>query len=144
MSTPESVARDTVRPRPGRSALAVFLGFVVVAVLSLGTDELMHVLQVFPPWDQPMTDTGDNFLALTYRLVYGVFGSYVTARLAPHSPMKHALVGGLIGTILSTGGIVAATRVNLGPLWYPVALTVTALPCAWLGGILRQRWHRAP
>ncbi|MGH7410211.1 MAG: hypothetical protein ACREJ6_03995 [Candidatus Methylomirabilis sp.] len=27
------------------------------------------------------------------RLVYGVVGSYITARFAPHSPMRHSLVG---------------------------------------------------
>lgn len=33
----------------GRSVAAVFLGFVVVFVLSLGIDQVLHVLQVYPP-----------------------------------------------------------------------------------------------
>ena len=33
-------------------------------------------------------------LATVYRSLYAVAGSYVTARLAPHRPMKHALAGG--------------------------------------------------
>jgi hypothetical protein len=62
-----------------RSVVAVASGFVAVVVLSLVTDEVMHVLQVYPPWGEPMNDTGDNLLALSYRCVFGVLGSYVTA-----------------------------------------------------------------
>jgi hypothetical protein len=121
-----------------RSALAVIAGSFVVVFLSLGTDQLMHVLGVFPPWDQPMNDVEDNLLALAYRCVYGIMGSYVTARLAPYSPMTHVWVGAAIGFVLSIGGIVAGLNMDLGPIWYPVALTLTALPCAWLGGSLHR------
>ena len=125
--------------RLGRSVAAVLLGFVAVFVLSLGTDQVLHVLQVYPPWGQPMHDPGLNLLALAYRCVYGVVGSYLTARSAPHSPIRHALVGGAIGFVLSAAGAVAAIRMNLGPAWYPIALALSALPTAWLGGVLHQR-----
>jgi hypothetical protein len=52
-----------------------------VFVLSLGTDQVLHVLNVYPPWDQPMYDPRLNALALAYRCVYGVVGSYIIARL---------------------------------------------------------------
>lgn len=54
--------------------------------------------------------------------------------------MQHALVGGVIGLILSTvGAVVAWTRgPALGPHWYPLALVATAMPCAWAGGKLRM------
>jgi len=124
-----------------RSVLALFLGFFVVVALSLGTDQALHVLKVFPPWGEPMNDTSDNLLALAYRCIYGVVGSYVTARFAPHSPMLHVWIGAGIGFVLSTLGIIAAINMNLGPIWYPVLLALTALPCAWLGGKLHQRFH---
>jgi len=125
-----------------RSVAAVFLGFLAVVVLSLGTDQVLHVLKVYPPWGQPMYDTGLNLLALAYRCVYGVVGSYITARFAPHSPMRHALVGGAIGFVLSlAGGIAAMSMADLGPNWYPIALVITALPCAWIGGVLHRKWH---
>jgi len=105
------------RPRRlWRSVLAVFAGFVAVVALSFGTDQVLHVLEVFPPWGQPMNDVGDNLLALAYRCLYGVVGSHLTARLAPYSPMSHVWVGGGIGFVLSTVGIVAATNLNLGPM----------------------------
>ncbi len=120
---------------------AVFLGFVAVVVLSLGVDQVLHMLEVYPPWGQPMNDADDNLLALAYRCVFGVVGGYITARFAPHSPMRHALVGGVIGFVLSTAGAIAAINMNLGPSWYPIALALTALPCAWLGGVLHRKWH---
>ncbi len=134
---------ETNKPprRLWRSIGAVFLGFVAVVVLSLGTDQVMHVLKVYPPWGEPMNDTGDNLLALAYRCVYGVIGSYITARFAPHSPMRHALLVGGTGFVLSLIGFIATRGMNLGPSWYPISLVLTALPCAWLGGVLHRKWH---
>jgi hypothetical protein len=126
--------------RTARSAGAVLAGFLLTAVLSLGTDQLFHVLGVYPPWGQPMRETSDNLLALGYRVVYTVLGAYVTARLAPHSPMRHALILGVIGfAAAAAGAIVAITRFDLGPDWYPILLALTALPCCWLGGALHRR-----
>ena len=123
-----------------RSTGAVLSGFFAVVVLSLGTDQVLHVLEVYPPWGQPMNDPGLLLLALAYRSVYAVLGSYIAARFAPHTPMRHALALGVVGLVLSlVGAIVAVTVVDLGPNWYPIALVLTALPCAWLGGVLHRR-----
>lgn len=135
-------ATSTTAPRNlWRSAGAVLLGFLVVVVLSLGTDQVLHVLGVYPPWGQPMYDTGLNLLALAYRIVYAVLGSYVAARFAPRNPMRHAMVLGVLGLIVSTLGAIAAIKMEMGPRWYPILLALTALPCAWLGGVwyLRRR-----
>ena len=130
----------TARRRPlGRSILAVFLGFITVVVLSLGTDEVFHLLRIYPPWNQPMNDPGLNLLALSYRIIYTILGSYITARLAPSSPMLHAWVLGVIGFVIGTAGAIATIPMNLGPAWYPIAIAATALPCAWLGGRLQGR-----
>ncbi|MGH8622860.1 MAG: hypothetical protein ACRET3_12020, partial [Burkholderiales bacterium] len=118
---------------------AVLAGLVAVFVLSLGTDQVLHMLGVYPPWGQPMYDAGLNVLALAYRIVYAVAGSWLAARLAPHGPMRHALALGVVGLVLSLAGAIAAIPMDLGPAWYPIALVVTALPCAWLGGALYER-----
>jgi len=97
---------------------------------------VLHVIRVYPPWGQPMYQPGLNLLALSYRVVYGVVGGYVIARFAPYSPMLHALSGGIAGFVVSAAGVIAATQVDLGPLWYPIALAISAVPCAWLGGKL--------
>lgn len=122
------------------SILAVVAGFVAVVVLSLGTDQILHVLEVYPPWGQPMHGTGLNLLALSYRIVYTVLGGFITARLAPRSPMRHVTVLALIGLAAGmAGAIVAISQADLGPIWYPIALAVTAYPCTWLGGRLGVR-----
>ena len=122
-----------------QSAGALLLGFVVVVVLSLGTDQMLHMLQVYPPWGEPMRDPGLNLLALSYRIIYGIAGGYITARFAPRNPMRHAMIGGCIGFVLSGAGLLATLPMDLGPAWYPIALWLTALPCAWLGGLLHRR-----
>ncbi len=120
------------------SVRAILAGFVFVIILSLGTDAVLHAIGLFPPLGQSMRD-GLFLLATAYRIAYGIFGSYVTARLAPNRPMWHAMTGGVIGLFLSIAGAVATWNrmPTLGPHWYPVALVVTALPCSWIGAKLR-------
>ena len=134
----------TLRPhRRWRSITAVLAGFLIVVVLSLATDQLLHMVDVYPPWGEPMHDPQLNALALVYRIIYAIAGSYVTALLAPHSPMRHALIVGLIGLALGVMGVIATSGMDLGPRWYPIALAGTALPCAWLGGMLHRSRHPA-
>jgi hypothetical protein len=115
---------------------------VVVLVLSLGTDLALHAAGIFPPLGQIMSNPL-FLLATVYRTVYAVLGSYITARLAPDRPMGHALLGGGIGLVLAVVGAVVTWNKDLGPHWYPLALIVTALPCAWVGGKLRLMQMRA-
>ena len=83
--------------------------------------------------------------ATIYRVVFTVLGAYLTATLAPRQPMLHALALGVVGLLVSTVGAAATwnTGSAFGPRWYPVLLVVTALPCVWLGGMLRTRLRRA-
>ena len=123
-----------------RSFIAVFLGILTVFVLSLGVDQILHMLGVYPPWGQPMYAFSLNLLALAYRIPFNILGGYVTARLAPHSRLKHAMIYGWIGVGFSAFGTAGALVVGgMGPLWYPVLLTLSALPCAWIGGKLGAR-----
>ena len=124
--------------RLGRSILAVLIGMVAGVAVTIATDVVLHAIHVFPPWDQRVPD-GLLVLATAYRTVYSVGASYLIARLAPSRPMRHALVGGVVGLVVNFAGAVATW--NGGPQfqahWYPVALTLLALPCAWAGGVLR-------
>lgn len=122
-----------------RSTGAVLAGFVAVFVLSLATDQLFHVLEVYPPWGQPMTDTGLLLLALTYRVAYGIAGGYIVARLAPRNAIRHALIMGGIGFVLSLAGGIAMW--DMGAHWYPIALALSSVPCSWAGAALYQQWN---
>ena len=114
----------------------------MVVILSLGIDEVLHLLKVYPPWGEPMYDPGLNALALSYRIVITMFSGYVTARLAPRNPMKHVLAGGLIGILLGVAGVLGAMKIPVGPIWYPIAIAVTGFPSVWLGGMLYARSSR--
>jgi len=121
-----------------RSIGAVLAGLVVIFVLSIGTDLAMHATGVFPPWGQPMSDAL-FLLATAYRIVISIGGCYLAARLAPDKPMKHALALGIVGVIVSIAGTVATWNrgPEFGPKWYPIALVVLSMPCAWVGGKLQ-------
>jgi hypothetical protein len=135
-----TMPQTTAGPARGsflRSAGAVLAGLVTIFVLSLAVDQLMHSLGVYPPWGEPMNDTGLLLWALAYRCVIQVGGCYLTARLAPYAPMGHALTLGTIGVVLATAGAIAMW--DLSANWYPIALVISSLPCAWLGGLLHRR-----
>ncbi|MES2721702.1 MAG: hypothetical protein V4656_00985 [Pseudomonadota bacterium] len=122
-----------------QSIVAVLAGFAAVVVLSLLADGVFHFTGVFPAGGQAMNEVGDNLLALSYRMLFGAFGSYVAARLAPARAMLHALILGAVGTALAIVGVATTWNLNLGPHWYPIALVVTALPMAWVGGALGRK-----
>jgi hypothetical protein len=126
-----------------RSIGAVVVGALVGIILSIGTDTVLRVAQIFPAFGQPMSNSL-FLLATAYRTVYGVMAAYITSRLAPARPMLHALVLGSLGLAASTvGAVVTWNSVpSLGPHWYPLALIALAIPPAWLGGKLRLRQLR--
>jgi hypothetical protein len=116
-----------------RSVWAVVAGVLFVIGVTTGVDIVLHATGIFPPWDRPIDDAG-AVLALSYRFVISVGGAWLTARLAPGSPMKHALALGLVGVVLASLGAVATWNLGLGPRWYPVSLIVFAIPQCWAGG----------
>jgi hypothetical protein len=130
-----------IKHRVLRSIGAVLAGMVVGIVLSLGTDVVLHLTRVFPPWGDSMAGyDGALLIATIYRALYGVFSSYLIARLAPDRPMQHALVGGVIGLVVSFIGAAATWNKGpaFGPHWYPRSLVVLAMPQAWAGGKLYE------
>jgi hypothetical protein len=131
----ETPAHGT-RRRFARSAGAVLAGLAVIFAITTATDVALHLTHVFPPMGERMSD-GLFLLATAYRLVYGVLGCYVTARMAAARPLAHALLLGAIGTVISALGAIAMW--DFGPGWYSLAIIASALPCAWVGGALRLR-----
>jgi hypothetical protein len=120
-----------------RSIGAVAAGLVATFAITTAFDVLMHVTGVFPPPGAPPMSNALFLVALGYRLVFDVAGSYLTARLAPSRPVRHALSLGGLGVVLCLAGALAFR--NQGPLWYPLALAASSLPCAWWGGRLAER-----
>lgn len=118
-----------------RSFWAVAAGVLFIIVVTTLVDLVLHAVKVFPPLDQPQTlDDRLSLIASSYRLVIGVAGGWLTAKLAPQNPMKHALILGVVGVVLGLVGVIATWNLGMGPRWYPISLAVLAIPQCWAGG----------
>jgi surface polysaccharide O-acyltransferase-like enzyme len=133
----ESMSETHQQSHVLRSIGAVLAGLLVIVIVTTATDLALHATGVFPSAGEPMTNSL-WLLATAYRIVYGVAGSFIAARLAPNQPMRHALALGVVGLALSIVGAVMTwdRGPGFGPKWYPLALVVIAIPSAWLGGKL--------
>jgi hypothetical protein len=125
-----------------KSVWAIVAGVLFIIVVTTVVDIVLHVVQVYPPMNQPLDDRL-SALATSYRIVIGVAGAWLTARLAPDRPMRHVIILGVVGTVLGLLGVIATWNKGLGPRWYPILLAVLALPQSWVGGWLFAR-QRAP
>src|SRR6185369_17851407 len=97
----------SARPPASRRVLrrigAVLAGMILIVMLDIGLDVIMHATGIYPPWFQPMA-TGLWLLAIGYRTIDSIAGSYLTARLAPDRPLAHALFLGCLGVLFSSVG----------------------------------------
>ncbi len=121
-----------------KSIGAVLAGLLFIIGMTTVVDIVLHVVKVYPSMDQPLTHKL-AVLATAYRIIISVGGAWLTARLAPAKPMKHALVLGGIGTLLGLIGVLVTWNKGLGPHWYPIALAVLAIPQCWVGGRIYER-----
>lgn len=120
-----------------RSILAVVVGVVFIIVVTTLVDIALHLTGIYPPMNQPLNDSL-ALLATGYRIIISIAGAWLTARLAPAKPMKHAMALGYVGTLLGLMGLAATWGKGLGPDWYPIALVVLAIPQCWAGGRLYE------
>jgi len=125
-----------------KNFLAVIAGLAFTIAIAVGLDFVMHNTGVFSYEASDMT-TSDWLLATSYRLVGAIGGGWITAKLAQSRPQFFAVVLGIIGTVIGLAGLLVVWQASpeLGPLWYPLVLVVTAIPCTWLGGKLANRPH---
>ena len=122
-----------------KSIGAVLAGLIFIFLTHSGVDLILESLGIFTPTTQRFETPWMLATAMTYRTLLSIAGCFVTGILAPSRPMFHALVLGFIGLALSTAAAVVLIPMDLGPAWYPVALAVVAVPCAWIGGMLAER-----
>ncbi len=132
-------------PAPPRFALlrsigAVLAGALAGIFLELGTDMALRAAGIFPDLGKPMSNAL-FVLATAYRTVFGVAGSYLTARLAPSRPMLHAMILGTLGLAATLAGVITTwdKGPEFGPKWYPIGLVFLCLPQSWLGAKLAQK-----
>jgi len=117
-----------------KSIGAIVAGFIVVLLLSIGTDIGLGKLGVVPTlWWMLL-------IALIYRSIYAAAGGFITATLAPSHPIRHAIILGSIGTVFAIlGSISNMGKITIASVWYPLMLIVLTLPSVWLGSKLKDR-----
>ncbi|MBI3139638.1 MAG: hypothetical protein HYZ15_13760 [Sphingobacteriales bacterium] len=114
-----------------RSAAAILAGLLTGAVLSVLTDTLLEKTGFAIA--RPFRENPDRVILFMvfYRALYGIAGTFVTARLAPAAPLKHALVLGTIGIIVGIVGTVV--QWHIPPHWYPLSLIMLTPLTTFLG-----------
>jgi len=121
-----------------RGVASVAAGFVIIAVLALGTDA---IIRSNAPELYSVTGRMDSWpwlvATLAYVFIYATFGCWLTGRLAPNRPMRHAMILGGRGLLFNIAG--TATQWATAPAWYHVLALSLVLPAAWLGGYIRER-----
>ena len=115
-----------------KSIGAVIAGLAVVLILSMLTELVVQKtgVMIMNPFIQ--NPVWLIVVIVLYRTVFNALGCYLAARIAPRNPMKHAIILGVIGVVLTVVGLVAMW--DIPPRWYPISLIVLTLPAAWLGG----------
>jgi hypothetical protein len=121
-----------------RSVLAVITGFVVIALLALGSDAIARSIapDKFGPGGQ-VGDVGLLILTEIYVFIFAAFGCYLCSRIARRRPMFHALVLGVLGLVFNVIG--ASMTWQLYPRWYTVIGLLAVMPAAWIGGRIAER-----
>lgn len=127
-----------------KSIGAILAGFILGALLSIGLDFLMEVSGMMSMEHFKESSLAVILVVIVYRFISNVIGCFLTATLAPNKPMKHVIIIGVIGTVLSIVGSVVMWEHAI-PL-YNIAIILISLPSAWLGGrlfLLKQRYGKA-
>ena len=120
-----------------RSIWAIVAGALLIIGATTLVDIILHAVGFYPPLGQRINNL-QSAVGTCYRIIIGVVGAWLTARLAPDRPMKHALILGLIGTALGSVGLIATWHKALGRRWYSIAHVVLAIPEVWVGAKLYE------
>jgi MFS-type transporter involved in bile tolerance (Atg22 family) len=116
-----------------KSIGAVLAGLVFIGVTHSTIDALLEGAGILPKGHLNVS-AGLICFVIFYRAVFSFFGCYLTAKLAPRNAMRHALILGFIGLLLSTIGAIVTADMNIGPAWYAWSLAAISVPIAWLAG----------
>ena len=117
-----------------KSIGAILAGFLSGALLSIATDFIMEKSGMMSMENFKQSSLAIIFFVIFYRFIFNVIGCYLTARLAPNKPMKHVIIIGIIGTVLSIAGSIVMWEYAIP--FYNITIILMSLPSAWLGGKL--------
>ncbi len=122
----------------GRSFAAMAAGFLAWTLLWLTANASLST--AFGARFNADGSTDDRSLLLTIlvlSLVISIFAGWLTARVASHSGLRHALGLGIIQLLVGT--FVQLQYWDVMPLWYHLGFLALLLPGHVLGGWCRAR-----
>src|SRR5262249_30363277 len=111
--------------------------FFVAVTLALGADAIVRASWPSAFGTATTTTSGLMLVTLVYAGATFVVGAYVAAASSGSRPIRHAIVFGAIAFVL-VGGL-AGSGAWGAPAWQQLTVLVLLLPCAWLGGKLREQ-----
>src|SRR5262249_61247196 len=111
---PALAASPPTRRRTLRSIGAVLAGLVSTFIVTTAVDVALQTARVFPSFGSRMPDWL-FLLALAYRVILPIGGSWIAARLAPARPLGHAPALGAAGAVAPPAP--AATPGAFAPVW---------------------------
>lgn len=119
-----------------RGIAAIVVGILLGAILSIATDMVFEMSGLVPPIAARAANGSPTWfliVAIVYRSIYTVLSCYAGALVAPNHHMRYAVALGIIAFAANLAGTIGMW--SLGQHWYPISLTILAIPCAWLGGM---------
>ena len=120
-----------------RSILSILAGAAVWAVLWLADNAILAALM---PSAFRQDGTTDDVTVLAILIVsslgFSIVAGYVTAMVAQHREIPHALALGIVQLIL--GLLFTVPYWNSLPLWYNLVFLTLLIPGNLLGGMLRR------
>lgn len=123
-----------------KSIGAVLAGIISGALMSIVTDLALEKTGIFPSSNSGLFIWWMLLVALIYRGIYTVASGYITAALAPDKPMRHTIILGIIGVIVTILGSIA--NWDKSAAWYPITLILITLPCTFIGGLIATNLKR--
>lgn len=116
-----------------KSIGVILLAFVVIALLSTLTDFLLESIGVLPNPQKGLFEKWAILLVLFYRGIYTIFAGYIVAKLAPTKPVLHAIILGIIGSLITVIAVCSPSFSGKAPLWFGFTLAAITIPCLWVG-----------
>ena len=121
-----------------RSIGSVLAGFLFIAIgVNAANVPLRRMMPQAFEANGGTHDTTALLISFVAVAVFAIAGSYLTARLAPNRPMRHALILAAAGLVFNV--ISAAMTWGYWPAWYTLISLALVMPYGWLGGRLRER-----
>lgn len=117
-----------------KSIGAILAGFALGAILSITTDSILEKLGIMSMENFQQSSFVIIVLVIVYRFIFNVVGCYLTAKLAPNKPMKHVIIIGIIGALLSILAAIALWDKAIP--FYNITIILISIPSAWVGGKL--------